>query len=635
MGFARCVKGPAMLIEDFRLKAPKSLRKNIAFREWLLRKSVGDKGFQWAVVERCKRDIIFYIDSFVYQFNPTKRGSEAAGPFIIWPFQAESLVARPETHNKQGFIWCFENNRSAVLEKSREMGATWIFLILQDWLCLFHDNVQTMNISHNAEAVDCKKKDSLFAKIRFMHRHLPDWLKGDVDETEFYFGYQRTDSEITGYASTGRAGVGGRAGIIFIDEVSKIREAREVRHHTASTAYCRFFNSTHDGTGTEFYKLSRDASFVQWQWHWTVHPEKKVGQYWYNPQIRQVEHITKDYSFPADYKYVTDGTPKGGPHPGIRSPWYDRKVEEIGSELGAAIELDINPEGSVEQFFDVVVLRQLIAEGCRKPDFEGDLEYDEENARPIRLSKRVGGPLRLWCPIGPNDKPVAGRCFIGGDISAGHGATPTCIPVFDATHQCKVAQYTDSFIDPIRAGMVMVALGWLFSDERGFGARLIWELIGPGYKAGEKIMDLGYTNVYFRTDEISIDKKISKIPGWVPTAANKERVLRDYREALRTRDYLNPDEASLRECYQFRYKNGKIVHDREETEIDSGARESHGDHVIADALAWKIAKLSGTEKKEKKKEVEPNLIFSMEGRAKFREMMKHKEYVLDGAWWRV
>jgi hypothetical protein len=151
---------------------------NLRFRLNLLLLCKGSRRRQAAIKEACRQDVLFYVNTFVFQFNPNKKGMESVMPFIAWDFQERALVGRPETTGTRGILWCYEHDRSAVIEKSRKMGATWLFLIVQDWVALFHPYFQSLNISRSAEAVDDKSPNSLFWKMRYMHENLPDWLKG-------------------------------------------------------------------------------------------------------------------------------------------------------------------------------------------------------------------------------------------------------------------------------------------------------------------------------------------------------------------------------------------------------------------------------------------------------------------------
>jgi hypothetical protein len=99
--------------------------------------------------------------------------------------------------------------------------------------------------------------------------------------------------------------------------------------------------------------------------------------------------------------------------------------------------------------------------------------------------------------------------------------------------------------------------------------------------------------------------------------------MEDYRKALETKEFVNHSAEALRECQQFRYDaNGNVVLDKEDCGEESGARASHGDYVIADALAWKIGKEMGVRARPAPAKPPVFNVFSLETR---RLMAAHPE----------
>ena len=61
--------------------------------------------------------------------------------------------------------------------------------------------------------------------------------------------------------------------------------------------------------------------------------------------------------------------------------------------------------------------------------------------------------------------------------------------------------------------------------------------------------------------------------------------------AVQSREYVIRSDALLEECRQYIYKDGKVVHSRSiKTRDDSAKGQSHGDRVIAAAIAWHAVK---------------------------------------------
>jgi hypothetical protein len=579
-----------------RVGEDRRLRENLLGRRLMLRVTMGSAMARAEVRERCKGDLCWYIEQFVWQFNPRKEEAERVGPFIPWEFQVRAL---------REIERCYREGETCVVEKSRDMGATWLFLIFQDWLCLFQRHTQTLNFSRNQEAVDDPSPDSLFWKLRFMHQYLPRWLAGEIETKNRFFKYEQTGSYVTGEATTKDVGVGGRAALIFGDELPKIRDAQAIVRFTASVAECRFFNGTHTGTDTAFYRLTQSEDVSRITMHWTEHPEKRPGLYRAGAGGRP-EILDTRYQFPPGYRFVLDGTPTGGPYPGLRSPWYDKKAKAIGDSRGVAMDLDIDPRGSASQYFDVLILRRVIERDCLPPVWEGELEYEAAIGRPIGLKRSKDGRLKLW--VAPKDEAAMpfGRYAVAADVSAGTGATPTCISAGNAETMQKILEFSDPFMSPGQVAELMVALAYLLVDQENKPALVGWEIPGPGLSCGVRMLELGFTNVYRKSLETAgVQRSVQETAGWTASVQGKRGLLQDYKDCLREGLMVNPSAEAVWECRNFRYNSqGAAEHMEEKNRLDpSAARLNHGDKVIADALLYKLLKLlGGTAQREERAE---------------------------------
>lgn len=585
----------------FHEQVPRGLKKNLRWRRNLLDLADGDREVRRELRRMCKDDCLFYINSFVWQFNPgrSKEGAAAVHPFITFPVQERVLCARPETHAKwapydRGVFWCIENDKTMACEKSRWQGASWLFLIGQDWHCTFHDFVQTLNISRNEDAVDDGSKDSLFWKIRYMHDRLPEWLLGPVDDSKLYFHWHLTDSEMTGQASTAKAGVGGRATEIFVDEYPEIGAAQELREKTALTANCRFFNGTHLGAGTPFHVMcdpKKSPEIVRQRMHWTDNPQQNQGLY--RVTNGKLEILDKTYKFPKDYRFVLDGTPAGGHAPGVRSPWYDRKCVEIGDSRAIAQNLDIDVQGSAKQFFDPLKMRGLI-DRCEPPVWTGWVDFDPAG-RFRKLVPDPEGKLKLWVnPVHDGQTLPRSVYCIGNDVAAGTGATPSCMAIIDAMLGKKIGEYADPFLEEKPFAQLTTAVcRWL-------DATVAWDAGGQqGVKFETEFLRLGWLKYYHDTEDVSnvTRGKPPKRPGFYGSDAAEYRTVKDYRDALYDGSLVDLSEDCLAETLLFEWdeKTGKVQHSgKKRTNDPSGARENHGDRVTAAKLAWMLARDYGS-----------------------------------------
>jgi hypothetical protein len=563
---------------------PRTPAENLAWR-YEIAERCRFPAYQRAAKHICSQDILFYVNTFGWQTNPNKSGSEV-GPFVTWGFQDECLLE---------LLSCVETGRDAVIEKSREMGASWLCLWLFEWLWHFKRDKKFLVVSRSEDAVDSPEPDSLFWKIDFIHRHLPDWLmpagwNPKKHRTSLRFENPETFSYLTGQASTGRAGVGGRATAMFIDEFSQIKEDRLLYGRTADTTKCRIFNGTHTGIGTKFYELCQRDTVKKVRLHWSQHPQKNKGLYRSSKDHNLPEIVDESYPFPPDYPFVTDGTPAGGHEPGLRSPWYDAECIRRDSSRDVAMDLDIDAKGSTSQFFDPLLIRTLRVRYARPPVWVGTLLHDEAGT-PRELVEDERGNVHLWRPLTPWGRPPLGLYAAGADISAGTGATPSCLSILDANTGEKVCAVADPFLDAEAFARLVVPLLRFFTDSSETPAKLAWEMQGPGVQFSGEVLRLGFFHFHRRRNEHSLAKKENAdAPGWYPSPAAKRKLMEEYRAALKARHFENADDQALAECLDFEYTRDGVEHAGIEGGDDpSGARVNHGDRVVADALAWMMA----------------------------------------------
>jgi hypothetical protein len=617
-------------------RIPRELRANLALRRRVNRLCLESGAYRRAALEMCRTDILAWVNLFAWQFNPNAigGGSLESGPFITWPFQDEAILGadRADGTHAHGILECIEQRKDLVIEKSREMGASWLCLLVMDWLFLFHPWKKFLMISRSEAAVDRPgDPDCLFWKLDHVHRHLPEWMAGPrVRRRKLGFDNPLNGSTITGQASTGKAGVGGRATCMFVDEFSQIDEDFEVLHRTSDTTSCRIFNGTHTGTHTCFYKLCDPRSEEgrgqrKLLMHWSQHPDKVRGLYRAELRDGKPHVLDKTHHYAPGFQFVLDGTPAGGPFPGLRSEWYDEQFPRKGRNPRAmAMDLDINPQGTVSQFFNEALLREVEADTVRAPYWEGDVSYDRESGRFKELVPCPGGPLRLWAHPGPDGKLPACGYGVGTDVSTGQGATPSCFSAVNDLGE-KVAEYVTAHMLPDRFAVLCVALCRWLGDSR-----LCWETAGPGATFGRVVIELGYRDVYYRVDEENPLKKfqVSDKPGWYPSPQSKRLELENYRAALYARKLVNRSKEALDECRYFMYTpRGDVVHSGESNPSDpTGSTVNHGDRTIADALAWKMVRdRARLGRVQREGAVPPN---SVGGRRREREEAER----LEGSW---
>jgi hypothetical protein len=254
-----------------------------------------------------------------------------------------------------------------------------------------------------------------------------------------------------------------------------------------------------------------------------------------------------------------------------------------------AQELDIDYLGSDYQFFDSTILDRIQKDWVKEPYLIGDLDFDVNTTNSHGFISREKGRLLLWAYVDARGNLPEDRNYcLGVDVAVGTGASNSCISIGDCKTKEKIGELTVNKLKPHELAKVAVALARWLKGPSGT-AKLIWEANGPGREFGDTAIELGYRNIYYRVNERTLSKKQSDTPGWFSTKEGKLALLGDYRKALSSGDFINHSYQAIREAREYIFtSSGSVEHAKSINTIDpTGARENHGDRVIADALCWK------------------------------------------------
>jgi len=516
----------------------------------------------------CSRDMLFYINTFCFTYDPRLIPKSTVVPFITYEYQD---VALDEIKS------AIEAGRDFMIEKSRDMGASWMDLTVKQWFWMFRPYVSFRLLSRNEDLVDkAEDPDSLFWKVLFLFdkNHLPSFLRPEFNYTHLHLKNLDNNSTIDGCTTTSDAARGGRCTAMFVDEFAAVPDGDGMLSSTRDVTKCRAFNSTHKGAGTAFYRLSK-GKIRKLVLHWSLHPEKAKGLYYaLNGKLFIVD---KDFKFPENYQFRLDGK--------LRSPWYDNECDRAAHPMEIAQELDMDPFASDFQFFDGEEIQRIEKENVRKPCLEGELEYDEDSLEPIGFVERKGGPLKLWFYLDSQGKvPLSIQCGGGVDISAGTGASNSTISIGDLLTREKIAEFADPWIKPESFAKMAIAIFTFFNN-----AFMVPDGAGTGRIFCDELLKLGYRNLYFRRNEEGLNKKVSDKPGVFLNPTEKKARLGAYRRSLKDGTFIQRSHEANQECLAYVYTTGNVIeHSSAANSPDpSGASANHGDRVIADALLEK------------------------------------------------
>lgn len=595
----------------FSRRVPRDIRANLKWRRDAIARATVDVEYADMLREACSKDVIFFIDVFCFTYDPRVEPFPKL-PFILYPFQEEAILE---------ILRCI-GVRDLLIEKSRDMGASWIIVAAILWLWLFRPMQSFLFISRTEAYVDDPgNPKSLFWKFDFLLDNLPHWLKprGYVKSEhrrKLHIENPENGSVTDGESTTGNAARGDRRTAIIPDEFAAIEQGHKVLAATRDATRSRIFNSTPAGTNNAFYDIGK-TGIKKLRLHWSSHPFKAAGLYTTDEDGNL--KVIDQAGYPEDYEPILDGK--------LRSPWYDEECKRCASQQEIAQELDIDYLGSGYQYFDSAKIQEAVRKHAQQPIMVGDLDYDTVTAEPTTFRENEKGHFKLWSFLKDGVPPLDHKYVVAVDTSAGTGASNSTIAIYDALTTEKVGMYANPFIRPEALAYLAVAIARWFGD-----AFLIWERNGPGRQFGARVMELHYGNVYCKRRTESYSQEVSDVPGWDSTKETKLILLGSYRAAVDKEEIINRDEESLLECLEYIFTpDGSIEHSRSTKKLDpSGAKANHGDRVIADALS-----LLGMEERKQAKTDQKKVV--PVGCLKWRQQMraeakKNPARELDGSW---
>ena len=260
--------------------------------------------------------------------NPAK-GLPARMPFIPFPKQVDLV----------GFVLgLMSTEDDGLIEKSRDMGATWMCCAISVWLWLYKDGSAIGWGSRKEQLVDkLGDPDSIFEKIRMIIRHLPDYCLPIGFNEKQHLSYMKcinpaNDSTITGEAGD-NIGRGGRSSIYFKDESAHYDRPELIEASLGDNTNVQVDISSVCGEGTVFHRKRMSGTVKPFIMDWRDHPAK--DQAWYDKRKEKAESQGLTHVFAQevdrDYAAAVEGV-------FIPSEW-------VRSSIDAHIKLGIDPSG--------------------------------------------------------------------------------------------------------------------------------------------------------------------------------------------------------------------------------------------------------------------------------------------------
>ena len=229
---------------------------------------------------------IFFIENFGWTFDPRKEVKHI--PFFLFEYQKDMI---------RWMVDHIDNGKDAFLEKSRDMGVTWVAVWVFMWYWLFKDGTNLLMGSYKEKLVDDRTDDSLFGRLDYSLESLPKWLQPKGYNKNKHRNHLKlinpvNNNLIAGESMSAEFGTGMRKLAIFFDELGAWDYARAAWETCGDVTACRIANST--PKGYNFYAKLRETGIDVLTLHWKKHPFKDEDWYRFETERRSPEEVAQE-----------------------------------------------------------------------------------------------------------------------------------------------------------------------------------------------------------------------------------------------------------------------------------------------------------------------------------------------------
>ena len=236
----------------------------------------------------CKEDPIFFIENFGWTYDPRPQHEPNHLPFILFDYQKEII------------LWLLKHIREGedgLLEKSRDMGVTWLFIWTTYWFWRFEDSFSGLIGSYKEALVDNRTKDSMFGMLDYCLENTPKWMmparfKFKDHRQKLKLVNPENNNLIAGDTMNPDFSRGSRKNFVFMDEGASWEYFREAWESAGDATPCRLTCSTPKGRNQ--FALLRESGIDVKTIHWMEHPFKDEAWYEAQKERRTDEEVAQE-----------------------------------------------------------------------------------------------------------------------------------------------------------------------------------------------------------------------------------------------------------------------------------------------------------------------------------------------------
>ena len=247
------------------------------------------------IIRKCKEDPIFFFNMFLWTYNP--RLATPHVPFITYPYQDDFIKQIVESVEVWVDVW---------IEKSRDMGLSWVMLGIFLWWFLFKEWSVLLG-SYKEDYVDAQgNMDSAFERLRYMVKRLPKQMR-PKDLLNKYMNLSAPWCWEISWDVWVNFWTWWRRKVVFMDEFALRPRDETALQKTKDVTECRIFWWTPNGTGNVYgkvmtnHKAYRHLLNKKIRLPWRLHPLKT--NVWY--EFQKMTRTATDLAQEVDISYET------------------------------------------------------------------------------------------------------------------------------------------------------------------------------------------------------------------------------------------------------------------------------------------------------------------------------------------
>ena len=566
----------------------KDITENALQRAKLLTACEQDAQTRAQVRELFRRDILFAFNLWFWTFD-TRTDSKHL-PFITYGFQDEAITKLNDAINL---------GRDVFIDKSRDMGATWLVLGTFTWRFLTQMGEEFRVGSRKEDFVD-KVGDmgSLFEKMRYLLNRLPWFLLPQGFDAKRDMPYMKMVNKELGSAVIGEAtnenfARGDRKKAVLFDEFQTWEKGDEAWRSASDATPCKIALGTPQGEGNKFAELHRTEE-VKTKIHliWYTHPKKASTSVAYMDTLRAEGKLHADQSTAPTGCYV-DTTGK------IRSEWYDYEVSRRTRE-DVSENLDCDYLTSGRPVFDTEKCKSAQNES-RPPLAVGNLQWlvpphytesgdcDNQDSLEVEFVKNQNGLYKIWeyPEEGYNDAYCIGADTAEG-LEQGDYDAATCISrvgefpktVASLREHLRIHEYAEE----------LAKLGTYYNN-----AVIAVERNNHGHGVILQLQRI-YRNLWYKEMFTKGYPTPTDRIGFETTQSSKAIIIGTLGKAISLDTYKDPDEGFWSETLTFVENNGVM-----EAQGKSRGQKCYDDRIMSRAISlWTHLNSSLPSKKMKR-----------------------------------